>query len=86
MSKRELEDKLKRKNLQIESQIVLLDEYRNTIKFLEAKVLRMENELSKLHQPTVSRRSEQLPNREEMDKNWETLRDCGLDKKLDKYD
>lgn len=54
MSKKELEDKLKRKNLQIESQIALLDEYRNTIKFLESKVFRLEEELSKLHQPTVS--------------------------------
>lgn len=53
MSKKELEDKLKRKNLQIKSQIALLDEYRNTIKFLESKIFRLEEELSKLHQPPM---------------------------------
>lgn len=40
--------------------IETLDEYRNTIKFLEAKCLRLENELSKLRQHDVSNRREQL--------------------------
>lgn len=53
MNNKELKRKLKNKNLQIESQIELLDEYRNTIKSLEGEVLRLQNELRKLNQPAV---------------------------------
>lgn len=42
MSDKELKDKLRRKNKIIEEQQLLLDEYRNTIKFLEIKIKRWE--------------------------------------------
>lgn len=35
---------------------------------------------------SVVGQSEHLPTREEMDKKWEELRGCGLDKKLTKWD
>lgn len=40
-AKKELEDKIRRKNKIIEEQLLLLDEYRNTIKFLESKIKRL---------------------------------------------
>lgn len=40
-AKKELEDKIKRKNKVIEEQQLVLDEYRNTIKFLEIRLLRL---------------------------------------------
>ena len=45
MSAKELEDKIKRKNKVIEEQQLVLDEYRNTIKFLEIRLLRLEKKL-----------------------------------------
>jgi hypothetical protein len=58
----------------------------DTLADLQRELIYLRSEIQALHIHDVVERSEQLPNREEMDKNWETLRDCGLDKKLDKYD
>lgn len=53
-------DKLRIAKRNIEVQAETLDEYRNTIKFLEARCIRLENELSQLQQNPVSDQSEQF--------------------------